>query len=504
MKLRLKKANLLLWCLVLAVFTLVAYNGKFFRHFLARAGEAPAAAPDTLSTVLFLLAALFLLYLLLAYLGRRIGRWLIALSFLVSAITLYSLNMYNAVITEATMGSTFGSRYSELSSYITPSYVLYGLLLGLLPALYAAFRRVDYGSWKRFFAAAGVALLLSGGLFALNRPKQPWIASHEEELGGLLMPWCWAAHTLGHFCSAGTETVHPLPDASCTDDSPDVCVLVIGESARRDHFSLFGYERRTNPLLEADSVAVLPVRAANTYTIACLREMLAPFRSDQLYEALPSYLQRSGVDVRWRTSNWGEPPLHVGRYESVRELKQRFPAVDTRYDECLLAGLKEEILGSSGKLLIVIHTYTNHGPDYRANYPPAFERFLPVGDTRRLSRTDPALIRNAYDNCMLYTDYLLHSVIDSLRAIPDRRCCMLYMADHGESLGENGHYLHAAPLSIAPAEQLGVPLIVWSSDKRLKIKDMGEIEPYSLFHSLLRFYGLSTPVFDEAHCVFEP
>lgn len=498
-----KKAKLLPWCLLLSVFTLVVHNLTFFRSWIALSEEDPAG-PGIAGAVLFLLAAIFLLYLLLAFLGRTVGKWLIGISLVLSAITLYSVNMYHGLVTDEMVGNTFESRYSELSNYVTRSYVLWVLLTGVVPGLYAALRRVEFGSWKRFLAAGGIALVLCGTVLAANRSKLPWVERHSLELGGLLMPWSWSVHMVGYLRSLGPEEEIPLPDATLENDSPDVCVLFIGESACRDHFSLFGYGRETNPLLAADSVSVLPVWSANTYTIACVRAMLEPFASDTLYEPMPSYLHRAGVDVRWRTSNWGEPPLRIDRYETVSDLKKRFPDASARYDDFLLSGLKEEILGcDSNKLLIVIHSYTNHGPDYRSNYPPEFEHFFPVGDTRQLSKVDPELICNAYDNCIRYSDFLIHSVIDTLRAIPSRRCCLIYMSDHGESLGEGGHFLHAEPLSLAPPEQRRVPLIIWSSDKDLKVKEMAEAEPYCLFHSLLRFYGISSPVFDETKCVFE-
>lgn len=501
------KIALPLWCLILSIFTLVAYNGRFFRMLRQCAGENGHQLLLTLSAGLFLLAALFLLYLLLAFLGRFVGKCVIALSFLVNAVTLYSLRMYNALVSEEMMANTFLSKYSEISGYISLPYFIWFFFLGLLPAAYVLLRKVDYGSWKRFLSAALLALAVAAAVVAGNWSKKAWVQEHALELGGSQMPWSWAVNSVRFFYhySQPKEPEILLPDATVENGSRDVCVLVLGESARRDHFSLYGYPRETNPYTRQDSVKALPARAANTYTMACIREMMEPYPSEDLVEILPNYLLRAGVDVVWRTRNWGEPPVHTDKYYKVEDLQRMYPDADPRYDGILLSGLKDEILScGKDKLFIVLHTYTNHGPEYRAGYPPEFVRFQPVGNTVRLARTDPELIRNGYDNSLVYSDFLVHSVIETLREIPDRRCCMLYMSDHGESLGENGNYLHAAPLSMAPEEQLNVPFLIWTSDPSVRVKPMDEVTPYSLYHSVLRFLGISSPFFDESRCVFEP
>jgi lipid A ethanolaminephosphotransferase len=320
------------------------------------------------------------------------------------------------------------------------------------------------------------------------------------------MPWSYTVNTFRYYSAEKKRNAKEilLPDAEIVTDSRDVCVLIIGESARRDHFSLYGYERQTNPFTAKDSVTALIADAAATYTTAGVKAILSHEPSNKLYEILPNYMYRAGVDVTWRTSNWGEPPVHIEKYHKVKDLKARYPEADDRYDGILLEGLKEDILASDkAKTLVVIHTNTSHGPTYFKKYPSEFEEFTPVCTTVEMSKADTQELMNAYDNSIIYTDWLIHSVIETLKEIPDVRSCMMYVSDHGESLGENNLYMHGVPMSMAPAEQVEIPFIVWDSDENTSIKNLEKVGQYHVFHSIMNFLGIESPIYDEEKNIFE-
>ena len=334
----------------------------------------------------------------------------------------------------------------------------------------------------------------------------PWIDRHAPKIGSLIMPWTYVVNSVRYYNSERKRNRKeiPLPDARIVTDSRDVCVLVIGESARRANFSLYGYGRPTNPLLERDSVTALMADAAATYTTAGVKAILDHKPTNKLYEILPNYLYRNGVDVVWRSANWGEPPLHIDKHYGTRELKARYPEADDRYDGILLAGLRDEILSSDkDKLLIVLHTSTSHGPTYYKKYPAGFEVFKPVCTTVEMSKADPGELMNAYDNTIVYTDYLIHSVIEILRDVP-RRSCLIFVSDHGESLGEGNLYMHGVPMLVAPKEQIEIPFLVWTSDGELKADAGKQVGQYHVFHSILRFLGIDSPVYDESLDIFSP
>ena len=119
-----------------------------------------------------------------------------------------------------------------------------------------------------------------------------------------------------------------------------------------------------------------------------------------------------------------------------------------------------------------------------------------------MSKTNPEELNNAYDNSLVYTDYLMHSVIEMLKQLPGRRGCVLFVSDHGESLGENNLYMHGVPYSMAPREQLEIPFLVWTSAPDLKVKPLEKVGQHHVFHSVLRFFGIESPAFDEEKCIF--
>lgn len=501
-----KEAGFTAYCLALSLFTLVAYNLPFFKAAASHMEGGFNAVVLMCSAALLILGLDFLLYTLLVYLGRFVGKCILAITLLGNAVMLYSVITYDVLITDAMMGNVLHTRYSEASGFFAWGGVFFVLAVGVLPCIYVFARKVDYGSWKQFFRNLGLTLVLLLAVVFGNMKNWPWIDRNSTELGSLIAPWSYIVNTFRFLQAEKKANVQetPLPDVTAVSDSRDVCVLLIGESARRANFSLLGYERETNPYTARDTVFARNAVAAATNTMAAVKALMQPYPSGELVEILPNYLQRAGVDVIWRTSNWGEPPVKTEKYYKKEELCKRYPEADARYDGVLLEGLQDDILSSEdGKVFVVVHTYTNHGPSYNTNYPAEFERFTPVCNTVEMSRTSREELMNAYDNSIVYTDFLIHSVINLLREIPGRRCCMLYISDHGESLGENSLYMHGVPMAMAPREQIEIPMVVWTSDKSLQVKEMDPVTQYSVYHSVLRFMGIQTPVYDSNLDIFK-
>ncbi len=506
MKFLKKKTHLGVMCAVLSAFTLLAFHIPFFQLVLERIEGGFNGVLITASLAILMLALNFFFYYLVLWTGRFVGRCILAFSFIGNAISLYFINSYEVLITDKMMGNVFNTQFSEASGFFSLSAVLYVLFLGVLPCIYIFARKTDYGSVKRFLANIGLSLALTLAIALVNIQNWPWIDRNSTQLGSLLMPWSYTVNSIRFFSAEKKRNAKEilLPDAQITTASKDVCVLIIGESARRDRFSLYGHGRETNPLLSKDSVTALPAVAAATYTTAGVKAILDHQPTGKLYEILPNYLYRNGVDVVWRTSNWGEPPLHIDKYHKVSDLKKMYPSAESSYDGILIEGLKDVILQSEkDKMFIVLHTNTSHGPTYNKKYPAEFEVFSPVCTTVEMSKADPEELFNAYDNTIVYTDFLIHSVIEILKDIPQRRSCMIYVSDHGESLGEGNLYMHGVPASMAPKEQIEIPFIVWTSDASLEIKALEEVKQYHTFHTVMDFIGMESPIFDKSMTIFE-
>ncbi len=499
------KSSLTVFSIILSVFTMLAYHYPFFRAVLSHVEADFNGVLITGGLAIVMLALNFFFYYLVMFLGRMVGKFILAFTFLANSMCFYFIVTYNTLITDKMMGNFYNTQYSEASGFLTWAMLLYFILLGIVPCIFIFAKRIDFGSWKRFSANIGIALGVILLTVGANFNNILWIDRNSTELGSLLMPWSYTVNTFRyrHAEKMRNRKETPLPDARIVTDSKDVCVLIIGESARRMNFSLYGYERQTNPLLEQDTVAALTAEASDTYTTAAVKAILSHKPTGELYEILPNYLSRNGVDVTWRSNNWGEPPVHVEKFYKVADLAELYPEADSRYDGILFEGLREEIIANEhDKILIVIHTGTSHGPTYNTKYPAEFEVFTPVCQTVEASKSNRQELINAYDNTILYTDYLVHSAIEMLRGIPQRRSCVMFVSDHGESLGENNLYMHGVPLSVAPAEQVEIPFIVWTSDRSMPVNEAEEASHYHVFHSVMSFLGVESPIYDEALDIF--
>ena len=495
-------------CLTLSAYTLFAFNIPFFKEVCSRISDNFNGIWIVASMSVVMLALNFLIYYLLLYLGRSVGKFIIAFTLIANSACLYFMNTFNVLIDKTMMGNVFNTRFSEASSFTSWTVIAYILLLGIIPSIWLFYRKISYGSVKRFFANLGIALAVILATLLGNKHNVLWIDYNAPVIGSKIMPWSYIANSWRYYQSWKqlNQKETPLPDAIFVNDNPDICILIIGESARTENFSLFGYEQSTNPLLENDGVVAIRAKASDTYTTEATKAILSHKPGKQLYEILPNYLERNGVDVIWRTSNWGTPPIHVKKYYRKGELQKRFPdAEEKEFDGILFYGLKDEIMASEGKKVFIgIHTYTSHGPKYFANVPEEYKVFLPECTTVDVAAADQTELINAYNNTIIYTDYLVHSVIEMLQTqFPDRRSCVIFISDHGESLGEDGNYMHGVPKKMAPAEQTDIPMIVWTSDKDLKIKDIQEAEHYNIYHSVMKFLGMESSIYDESKNIFE-
>jgi lipid A ethanolaminephosphotransferase len=392
--------------------------------------------------------------------------------------------------------------------------------MGILPALYCLLQPVERGKAKRLAVCCGASLAIVLVVAALNVKQTLWISQHDTELGGLLQPWSYVVNTGRVFSSRHDEQAEEikLPDGTIADHEKAVVVLVIGESARKANFQLYGYQRDTNPLLSRqEGLRVYQATSCATYTTAGSKAILEPKNSDDLYELLPNYAFRTGVDVSWRTSNWGEPPIHIDEYLTDSELATLYPEEDEAFDGILFAGLRERIASSKKeKVLIVLHTSTSHGPKYADKYPREFEVYQPVAKNIEEGEKNLGLLVNAYDNTIRYTDFLLDSLINTLRTMSDWHSAMFFVSDHGESLGENRVFMHGLPMKLAPKVQYEIPFLVWTSEgfreykttsNRQQDVKAGELpavlEQHYVFHSILNLLSIQSAAYNEEYDIFK-
>ena len=463
------------------------------------------------SLAVIMLALNFMMTYLTVFCMRIVGRILLALLAIVNATAAYFVMTYSVLIDATTVENVFNTRYSEASGFFSWSLWLFILALGVVPAVYCLLRPVVMGTVKRMAVCCAGSLAIVVVMVLLNINQTLWISQHDTELGGLLQPWSYVTNTCRVISSRLDEQAEEikLPDGKMMDDEKAVVVLVIGESARKANFQLYGYQRDTNPLLSRqEGLRVYDATSCATYTTAGTKAILEPKNSGDLYELLPNYAFRTGVDVVWRTSNWGEPPIHIDEYITNDDLGEIYPDVNMHYDGILLRGLRERIASSrKSKVLIVLHTSTSHGPNYADKYPKEFEVYQPVAKNVEEGEKHAELLVNAYDNTIRYTDYLLDSLVNMLRSMTDRHSAMIFVSDHGESLGENKVYMHGLPMRLAPRVQYEIPFLVWTSEGFRNYKKESElpevIEQHYVFHSVLNLLSIQSDAYDRDYDLFE-
>ena len=298
-----------------------------------------------------------------------------------------------------------------------------------------------------------------------------------------------------------------------SDPHRELVVLVVGETARADHFSLNGYGRETNPRLAGEDVVsfgnVSSCGTSTAISVPCMFSFSERKRFDreqsEMHENVLDVLRRAGVQILWRDNNSGSKGVADRvEFQDFRKPENN-PICDAECrDEGMLEGLDEWLASHADKdLLIVLHQMGSHGPAYYKRYPPAFEKFKPVCASNQLDQCSREEVVNAYDNTILYTDYFLSRVIDWLKTkSPRYESSMLYFSDHGESLGESGVYLHGFPYALAPTAQTSVPAILWSARENTDI-DLNavhaarnqELSHDNMFHTLLGIFEIRREIY---------
>ena len=503
------RLSLFTFSCIVSIGTLLLYNLPFFQFVIDNSNEGPVGVVWLIASLVIIMLVLnFMMTYLIMFCMRIVGRIVLAILSIINATAVYFILTYSVFIDATTIENVFNTRYSEASGFFSWGLWLFILVFGVLPALFCLFQPVVMGKARKLgiYCGGSLAVILVIGLLNINQTL--FISQHDTELGGLLQPWSYIANTYRVFSFSQDEQAEEikLPDGKITDNEKAVVVLVIGESARKANFQLYGYKRDTNPLLSKQKeLKVYQANSCATYTTAGSKAILEPKDCDDLYELLPNYAFRTGVDVSWRTSNWGEPPIHIDEYLTDPQLADLY-GVSNAYDDILYHGLRERIESSKkNKVLIILHTSTSHGPQYANKYPKEFEVYKPVAMNVEEGEKNVGMLVNAYDNTIRYTDYLLDSLINTLHAMTDWKSAMIFISDHGESLGENKMFMHGLPMKLAPKEQYEIPFLVWTSENfRTYKSDLPAVlEQHYIFHSVLNLLSIQSPAYNKDLDIFQ-
>jgi glucan phosphoethanolaminetransferase (alkaline phosphatase superfamily) len=366
----------------------------------------------------------------------------------------------NAEIIATIFATTPQEAYDYLGSSLIPASacVVASLLLTIVTVIWTKRAALQWTHQSRRWVIASTAILivvgaitilsmparLKGGarmaaeLYALTEPGYPFgllprIEKYRSE-------WKLVRENV-YRLDAFRFGAHRLT----TTKKRQVYVLVIGESSRRDHWQLFGYQRATNPMLErvANLIKIPNMLSSWSVTIMAVPQILTrrPITDTGTTWKEASVLramQEAGFDTWWISNQFpvGEFDSPVSTYslEANHTLFLNHASMTSAgsYDEVLLQPLRDVLKKSNKDLFVVLHMMGSHDA-YDKRYPPKFKHFKPTFDDKNSGLSSGERQPNSYDNSVLYTDYVLSQAITILRE-QNAITALFYVSDHGEAL----------------------------------------------------------------------
>ena len=513
-------SNLLL--VICSIAFTIFYNEAFFRNLVK-------VYPINNENIVFIISAAIVVcaltfFILRIFSNRYTTKTLLIVLFPCAALANYFMNSYNIVIDTAMIQNTLATDFRESSDLFSVKLLVNFLFWGILPSLIIFNLKVQSKPFRKEIlsrsAFLGASLIISVSLIFLSSEHFASFFRENKILRYYTNPltfiYSGTAYISEQMQSTKLEEKIMIGDDAKIpewDEDRELIILVVGETARSDHFSLNGYSRKTNPQLESYDLTSF----SNAYSCATSTAISVPcmfalteqsgFNLSEAsnIENLLDVLHHANVATLWRDNNSDSKGV------AIPEIYQDFrnPELNHHCDvECrdigMLDGLDEYInQQESQDIVIVLHQMGNHGPAYYKRYPKDFEIFTPVCESNQLEECSTEEINNAYDNAILYTDHFLAETIEFLKKYDDQfETAMFYMSDHGESLGEFSLYLHGLPNFIAPDAQRHIPAIVWLGENyEITNENLAQKKDYSIshdnfFHTVLGLMEIETEIYN--------
>ncbi len=515
--------------LLASLFFALACNGLFWTAALA--GRSFTQAESWLyAGGLFMVLTVIHFVLLCFVLTRWTAKPLLGLLIVVTAFSTYYMSTFTVFLDPSMLRNVLRTDVKEAGELFSVGMLPHLLAFAILPLLLLFRIRIRSVALRSAaltrLASIVVALIVGAGSLLLIFQDVAPLMRNNKEIRYLITPANYL-YSLTRVLSADASSARRTRlqiglDAVKGDrwqqrKKPALLVIVVGETARAANWGLSGYSRQTTPeLAKLDVINFSKVTSCGTNTevsVPCMFSIYGRrnYDDDKIRnsESLLNVLDRAGMKVIWRDNQSGCKGVCAG-VDEHKLGNSTVPALcdgDRCLDEILLHGLDSVLADNQGSLVLVLHQLGNHGPAYFKRYPPAFRRFEPTCDTADLAKCSPEAVVNTYDNALLYTDHMLAQTIDYLKKQDAKYdTAMIYISDHGESLGENGLFLHGMPYSIAPKVQTEVPMVMWFSPSYVKdfALDTGCLRQRAslpaahdnLFHSVLGFMDVKTGIYE--------
>jgi lipid A ethanolaminephosphotransferase len=460
----------------------------------------------------------------------RLSKWLAILLVVATVLADFYAEAYGVHFDTTMLRNIFTTNPAEAKELLTSSMLFHFLKYATLPIIAIIFIKIKTSSalktiTKKLALTVIVLVLALGSLLSQFKNFSSTMRNHKE-IRHLVLPTSFlfsSAKIALQSTAEVNQQVKKVGDDAARDyvsitKKPEILVIVVGETVRAANWGLSGYERNTTPLLAMQKIHSFPYATScgtNTDTsVPCMFSQEGRHHYDEKKirssESLLHVVNKVGFGVTWIDNQSGCKGVCAG----LGFIDAKLHAATQNcfdggcYDNALLDSLEWQIDHNASNQVIVLHQLGNHGPAYHARYPKEFDNYQPACHTSDLSKCSQQEIVNAYDNSVRYTDAFLSKTIDQLKKHKDKSTSLIYMSDHGESLGENGIYLHGLPYSIAPKNQTQVPFFMWLSDNykldHPKIDDcLAELSKKpahhdNLFHTVLGMFDIKTSVYQRS------
>ena len=447
---------------------------------------------------------------------------------------------YGAVIDQNMMVNVFETNSQEATALLTPQLVLWLVVAGLVPSVVLALIRIRPGKWwqtllMRLAAilASLVVIVLVAAVFYKDYAS---LFRNNKGIVKMVTPANYVSAIAKYSKArwfAGDQTLIRLGEDArkgpvlLAQQKKTVLVLVVGEASRAENYSLNGYDRETNPELKKENVINFPQASScgteTAVSVPCMFSGMPRKKYDadlaHHQEGLMDVLNHAGINLLWRDNDGGCKGAcdRIPHTDMTQWKLDQFCKDKSCIDDADLYRLDDTLDGLKQDTVLVIHLMGSHGPAYYQRYPEQYRRFTPTCDTNEIQDCDHQALMNTYDNTILYTDSVVSRTIDALKARQaTMNTALVYLSDHGESLGENGLYLHGTPYMLAPEQQTHIPFMFWlSKDYKQNfgvdeqcLRDQAAKETVSqdnLFSTVLGMMNIRTSVYQPqmdllAHC----
>jgi lipid A ethanolaminephosphotransferase len=502
-----------------ALFLVAFDNFTFYRNVTAVYPVSISNIGFLCSISVVLISVIVLLFSIFCF--KYTTKPILIVTLLLSSLASYFMNNYNIIIDETMIQNAIETNTSEVFDLLNIKLFTYLIFAGILPSIIIYKIKIRYRSFRRellsrIIIIPATLIIIIVAALPVSAFYTSFLREHKP-LRYYTNPTYFIFSTgkyIAQSIRGGEKAITPIGEdarISKTDGERKLIILVVGEAVRANRLHMNGYERETTPLIEKDEIINFPEMyscgTTTSISIPCMfsnltRRGYSDEKARSTYNVL-DILNTAGVNILWRENNSSSKGVADRvTYEDYKTPEKNTICDPECRDEGMLVGLQEYIESNkTGDILIVLHQMGNHGPAYYKRYPDAFEKYTPVCMTSQLEQCSAEEISNAYDNAVLYTDYFLSKVISLLKANRLFETAMFYIGDHGESLGENGVYLHGLPYFMAPEVQKHIPAIMWFGEDykidrdKLRANAAKEYSHDNLFHTLLGMMEVETSVY---------